>query len=73
MSGYIIVSDFEDDEDGVLYWSNEDGWGHRATATVFAETNWDLPMESLGWVKVSPFFQEGVSEGPPPVDQKESA
>jgi hypothetical protein len=58
--GYIIVSNFEDDEDGVLYWSNDDGWGHRSTATVFPDdrTSIGFPMEAAGWVKVSEAFHE---------------
>lgn len=59
MSNYIIVSDFEDDDDGCLYWSNEDGWGHRSTATVFSDEDrkamdgLSLPFEAAGWVRAS--------------------
>lgn len=50
---YIIISDFKDDEDGFLYWSNEDGWGSRETATVFSQEERDtneLPMQARAWI-----------------------
>jgi hypothetical protein len=53
---YVILSDFEDAEDGVLYWSNEDGWGSRSTATVFTEAERDdvrMPLEAAGWMRVN--------------------
>jgi hypothetical protein len=28
-----------------LYWSNEDGWGHRKSATVFDDPNVSNPIE----------------------------
>jgi hypothetical protein len=51
-SGYIIVSDFEDPEDGVLYWSNQDGWVDRQSATVFPKKVGNLPGDAAGWVRV---------------------
>ena len=63
---YVIVSDYEDDEDGVLFWSNEEGWGHRSLATVFNEDERNdglgLPDGAAGWVRAS-----SVRLGPPDV------
>lgn len=43
----------------VLYWSNQDGWVNRSSATVFTqEERWalnipfNLPLESIGWESV---------------------
>ncbi len=59
MNTYIIVSDFEDDEDGVLFWSNKDGWVDRDSATLFTEAERNdglgLPLEAAGWVKASSY------------------
>jgi hypothetical protein len=74
-NNYIIVSNYEDDEDGVLYWSNEDGWGHRSTATLFTEADTDtydglsLPIEAAGWVRVSSAFQTALSADEVMVDE----
>jgi hypothetical protein len=47
VSGLYVIAGPVDDEDGTLYWSNEDGWGSLSTATVFTETEratGSLPM-----------------------------
>jgi hypothetical protein len=53
---WVIVSEETDDDGGepgsVLYWSNEDGWGHRSTATEYTtaeKTVMNLPQDALGW------------------------
>ena len=33
------------------YWNNEDGWGHKQTATVFENNNYNLP-EDGEWVEI---------------------
>jgi hypothetical protein len=44
--------------DGPLFWSNTDGWGSLATATVFSDSEQNeftnLPVESWGWVELPP-------------------
>ena len=44
---YVIVC-----YDAGAYWSNDDGWGARSTATVFTRQERDtltLPMDASGW------------------------
>ncbi len=65
MNSYIITSDYEDDEDGVLFWSNEDGWVDRASATVFTEAVRDdalLPDGAAGWVRASSSYEVRLRE-----------
>ena len=54
---YVIISSFKDSlDDEYLYWSNEEGWGSRETATIFTQEERDslpLPLEAGGWVEVS--------------------
>lgn len=33
------------------YWNNEDGWGHKSTATVFDSKDLNLP-EDGEWVEI---------------------
>lgn len=33
------------------YWNNETGWGHKSTADVFDDMNYNLPMEGE-WVEI---------------------
>lgn len=33
------------------YWNNEDGWGHKENASVFEDTDWNLPDEGE-WVEI---------------------
>ena len=42
---YVIVSlrEYDTETEEPLYWSNEDGWVSRDTATVFESTNYELP------------------------------
>lgn len=37
-AGHFVIVGPTDLEDGPLYWSNQDGWGGRSTATVFDES-----------------------------------
>lgn len=37
---YVIAGPI-DPEDGTLFWSNADGWGHLSTATVFTSDEYD--------------------------------
>ncbi len=34
-AGCYVIAGPRDDDDGTLYWSNTDGWGWAADATVF--------------------------------------
>ena len=33
------------------YWNNEDGWGHKSTATIFEDKDCDLPLDGE-WVEI---------------------
>ena len=33
------------------YWNDEDGWGHKSTATVYEDENKLLPLEGE-WVEI---------------------
>ncbi len=33
------------------WWSNDDGWGHKSTATVFDSTDTNLPLDGE-WVTI---------------------
>jgi hypothetical protein len=33
------------------WWNNEDGWGHKSTATVFDTKDYNLPLEGE-WVEI---------------------
>lgn len=37
------------DEDERLYWSNDDGWVDRASATIFPTNDLPLPQYARGW------------------------
>ena len=41
------------------YWNNEDGWGHKSTATVFEDKNYNLPLDGE-WVEI--YINEPVGE-----------
>ena len=48
---YIIINEW----DGELYWSNDDGWVDRESATVFSQNEkfvLNLPMYGM-WVEVA--------------------
>lgn len=53
---YVVEWDTLDPNEGVLYWNNQNGWGHRLDATVFTATekeSFDLPNaggEDCKWV-----------------------
>ncbi len=51
----FIIAGPMDAEDGRLYWSNEDGWGFRATATVFHAHERDHldPQGTTGYEEVT--------------------
>lgn len=54
-SRYVIAGPV-DDEDGTLYWSNDDGWVFLSTATVFTfdeRNNAQLPIgDDARWVRL---------------------
>lgn len=33
------------------YWSSENGWGYKSTATIFEDKEWNLPEEGE-WVDI---------------------
>jgi hypothetical protein len=37
--------------DASEYWNNEDGWGHKSTATVFEHKDYNLPLDGE-WVDI---------------------
>lgn len=41
------------------YWNNEDGWGHKSTATVFDSKDLNLP-EYGEWVEI--YINEPIEE-----------
>lgn len=41
------------------YWNNEDGWGHKSTATVFDSKDLNLP-EDGEWVEI--YINEPIEE-----------
>ncbi len=52
---FVIVGPY-DDEDGTLYWSNDDGWGFLSSATIFTEVEskkFDLPIEGIRYERLS--------------------
>jgi hypothetical protein len=40
------------------YWNDEDGWGHKSTATTYEDENKLLPLEGE-WVEI--YVNEAVS------------
>lgn len=58
MEPRYVIAGYVDDEDGTLYWSNDDGWGHLASATVFSQAERcgeyvNLPMDDdARWVQL---------------------
>ena len=41
------------------YWNNEDGWGHKSTATIFEDKYWNLQLDGE-WVEI--YINEPVGE-----------
>jgi hypothetical protein len=42
---YVIRAKNEkDDYGGPLYWNNQDGWGDYDSASVYSNTDWNLPI-----------------------------
>jgi hypothetical protein len=41
------------------YWNNDDGWGHKSTATVFENKESNLPLDGE-WVEI--YINEPVGE-----------
>jgi hypothetical protein len=33
------------------YWNNENGWGHKSTATIFEHKDFNLPIDGE-WVEI---------------------
>lgn len=33
------------------WWNNQDGWGHKSTATVFETTDYNLPFDGQ-WIEI---------------------
>jgi len=56
MKHYVIYSQKEslaDDYKEPMFWSNNDGWGSLATATVFDDTKSNLPLPNDSvWVEL---------------------
>lgn len=44
-----VIAGHVDSDDGTLYWSNDDGWGHLSTATVFSQHEQEILPLPLGW------------------------
>lgn len=43
---YVIAGPLDVLDNEQLYWSNEDGWVDRASATVFSEPEYNLPIDT---------------------------
>lgn len=46
---FIIAGPLDPLDGERLYWSNDDGWVDRLSATTFTDTVGYLPIEALGW------------------------
>lgn len=47
--GFVIAGPLDPFDDERLYWSNDDGWVDRTSATVFDDTDGNVPDEATGW------------------------
>ncbi len=63
-----VVSRYSEQENEMLYWSNDTGWGDLNSATVYPDTDYDLPYVGDGsqpkWTRLPRYEQAPVTLDP---------